>query len=51
MYLSVLSYYNELLLERSFKQVLAYSEMRSLKQTYKQRADRFYKNTILNRWV
>ena len=51
MYQSVQNYYYELLIERTFKQLLNYTDFRSLKQTHKCRADRYYKTILLKRWI
>lgn len=51
MYASLTQYYNELLLERTFKQLVRYTEFRTLRNTLKQRADRNFKRNMLQRWV
>ena len=51
MYASLMHYYNELLVERTFKQLNNYAEFRALRKTFKQRADRNFKKILLLRWI
>lgn len=51
MYDSLTHYYNELLLERTFKKLVNYTDHRTLLATLKVRADRNFKHNYLNRWI
>jgi hypothetical protein len=51
MYLSLTNYYNELLLERTFKKLINYTDYRTLQKTLKIRADKNFKRIFINRWI